>query len=315
MRFDTPKEDQLTLPGVRTPPAVFAVALDVDSSADEKVLESALHQLVDEDSSLQIMKDDDTGETLLAGMGELHLEVSIDRMQRKLPFVVHMSHPRVSYRETITQAVDHIQVLDTTVGSSRLVGTLRIRLRPQEDPTQENKIFIEGDTFEVEKTEAIRQGVLAGLGRGPALGVSVTGVEVQVTAVEGSNCESGDAGLRACASKGVQSALQKAESVVMEPFMRVEALVPEESVGDVVSELTHPTRRRGIIEAVSIHGTADESKADGTRLITALVPVEGMIGWASKMRSITKGRGSLQATFFEYRRVDHRTQARIVEKL
>lgn len=315
MRLGVAKNSQVVLHGVQSPPAVFAVAVEVDSPAEEKELNTALQRLVDEDSSLQLMQDDDTGETLLAGMGELHLEVAIDYMQRKLPFQIHKSHPRVSYRETVTCAVTHDQILDTLIGSTKLVGRLRIVLQPSSKGIYENTVTTDDKSFDPDEAEAIRQGALAALGRGPIIGANVTGTEVKVFGLDDDRGERDEMGLRACASRGVASALQKAEAVVMEPVMRVEALVPEEFVGDVVSELTHPTRRRGIIEDVSVHTNAGDSGIGGMHLVTAFVPVEGMIGWATKMRSITKGRGSLQAKFAEYRSVDSSTQVKIIEKL
>lgn len=315
MRFGAPKDAQVVLSGVQSPPAVFAVALEVDSPAQEKELSIALQRLVDEDSSLQLMQDSDTGETLLAGMGELHLEVSIDHMQRKLPFGVHKSHPRVSYRETVTQAVTHDEVLDTAIGSTRFVEQLSISLQPSSKNNYENIVMVDEETFNFDEREAIQQGVAAALGRGPIIGANVTGIEVRISAMDADTRSRDEAGLRACASKGVTSALLKGEAVVMEPVMRVEALVPEEFVGDVVSELTHPTRRRGTIEAMSAHNNNGDLNSGSMHLVIASVPVEGMIGWATKMRSITKGRGTLQATFAEYRSVDRSTQARIVENL
>lgn len=315
MRFGAAKNTQVVLRGVQPPPAVFAVAIEVDSPVEEKELNIALQRLVDEDSSLQLMQDDDTGETLLAGMGELHLEVAIDHMQRKLPFQVHKSHPRVSYRETVTHAITHDQVLDTSIGSTKLIGRLKISLQPSSKQNYENIVVVDDKSFGPDEREAIQQGVLAALGRGPVIGANVTGTEVHVSPMDQNKHEWDEAGLRACASMGVTSVLRNAEVVVMEPVMKVEALVPEEFVGDVISELTHPVRRRGIVEDVSAHGNAGDSGTSGLHLVTAFVPVEGMIGWATKMRSITKGRGSLQATFAEYRSVDSITQTKIIEKL
>lgn len=316
MLHGTPKSSQVVLDGVHAPPAVFAVALEVDSSSDEKELTAALRRLVDEDASLELRQDDETGETLLAGMGELHLEVAIDHMQRKLPFEVHKSQPRVAYREGITCTVRHTEIVNSMIGTTRLRGTLHIELEPLLEYGVGNEVMIEDGSFNNEEKDAIRQGVLAALARGAVIGANMMGVKVEVKSVANSDVNGDLIGLRACASMGVQSALQKCEAVVMEPVMRVEASVPEDCVGDVVSELTHPTRRRGVIEDVTADGALSEERSRrGRSIVTAIVPVEGLIGWATKMRSITKGRGDLQTTFAEYRKMDEGIQARILDRL
>lgn len=307
------RASQVVLDGVRAPPVVFAIALEVDSSSDEKSLEDALKRLVDEDSSLELRQDDDTGETLLAGMGELHLEVAVDYLQRTLPFQIYKSSPRVSYRECITQSVQHTEEIDNAVGSSRLNASLHLSIRKNKSRKYETEILVEKGAFSSEGEEAVRSGVLAGLGRGPIVGALLTGVVVEVKSVEGSKTQNDSASLIACASKGMHAALKKSGAVLLEPFMRIEATVLDDCIGDIVSELTHPTKRRGIIEDVTADPQLSRKGGDGMSRVLALVPVEGLIGWASKMRSITKGRGDLRMSFAEYREADEKTQTRIVE--
>lgn len=317
MVHGTPKHAQVVLDGVRAPPAVFAVAVEVDSSANERELEGALERLVDEDASLELRRDTDTGETLLAGMGELHLEVAIDHMQRKLPFDVRYSRPRVAYRERVIRPMFRDYVLDAVIGSTRLTAALHIEVAPCTDVAENavgNIVIANENEFTADLAAAAREGATAALGRGPVVGAAITGARVVISPSQDANhIKCADASsMRACASRGVQAILREVEAVLLEPVMRVDAAVPEAAVGDVVAELTHPIRRRGFITDVT-HAAEGSSQGRKLATVSAIVPVDGLIGWASTMRSITKGRGDLQMTFAEYRAVDRSTQMRIVE--
>lgn len=308
----SPKSHHVVLDGVRAPPAVFSIALEVDSSSQEKVLEEALDRLLDEDSSLELRQDIDTGETLLSGMGELHLEVAIDNLERGLSFPVHRSRPRVSYRETITDKATHTETVDTMAGSARLRASLHIEVEPLNMTHDQNEIVVD-DRLSDDEREAVRNGIVAGLGRGPLTGACVTGVRVTVTLPD--TCASHEtAGLRACAGRGVGTALKAARGILLEPVMRVEVSVPDGEVGEIVGELTHPTRRRGCVEKVEADSRFEGREFGGVTNVSATVPVDGLIGFATRMRSITKGRGDLQMRFKEYRAVDAGTQDGIVAR-
>lgn len=311
-----PKSSHVIMSGVITPPAVFSVALEADSTAEEKELQGMLRQLVQEDCSLETKVDEETGETLLSGMGELHLEVAVDRMSRALKFPIRMSRPRVAYRETVMQSTRHTEEYDVTIGSNRLRATLRIEVDPvqSEHGVYKNSILIPNDTFTVEEELAIRDGIGAALGRGPLLGSPITNVKVSVhpsgdnsAGIQHHNVTA----LRACSSRAVCEAIKLCQPRILEPVMHVECIVPEIVTGDVISEISHPTQRRGTITEVDAVSRSIGLPEHKLSVLTAIVPLEGMIGWATKMRSITKGRGDFTTRFDSYRVVDDITQQRL----
>lgn len=313
-----PKSSHIVLDGVSTPPAVFSIALEVDSSSQENELEAALHELIEEDCSLETKVDEDTGETLLSGMGELHLQVSVERLSRALKFPVRMSRPRVSYRESASNAVTHVEHYDSMIGSHRLQANLKVSVEPLEGKydNYENIIQVSKESFSNEESFAIHEGVLAAVGRGPLLGAPIVKTRVIVSPISNSEGDSKFdlSALRACAGKAVRNAVKLGCPKILEPVMQVNCTVPEASAGDVISEISHPTRRRGTI--LEVHTNLGDSQIPEHQMSTlvAFVPLEGMIGWATKMRSLTKGRGDFSARFSAYRPVDEVTQSRLISE-
>lgn len=312
----TPKSSRVVMSGVATPPAVFSVALEVDSSSEERVLKTALRQLVQEDCSLESKIDEETGETLLSGMGELHLEVAVDRMSRALNFPIRMSKPRVAYRETVTDSVQHTERYDATIGTTRFRAAITVYVEPLVlvESKYENEVLISNEAFNGEERQAIRDGVDAALGRGPLLSCPVVNVRVSVQPANGSDSDTGFeiAALRACSNKAVRDAVTQCQPKLLEPVMRVECLVPENMAGDVISEISHPVRRRGTVQEVSVVSDHSENPEKKMSSVTAIVPLEGMIGWATRMRSLTRGRCDFNSRFDSYRFVDDATEDKII---
>ena len=284
---------------MKAPPAVFSVAVSVASRSNEKELDEALRQLIEEDCSLELKTDEETEETILSGMGELHLEVVIDRLKRSLPFELQVSKPRVAYRESISAQGNISVIVRMDDAGTPATGSLDISIEPGTDTS----IEITGCNA-TEKT-AIQDGILAVLEKGPIMGAPVRDVSINVSAKDVESAD--DASLRACGAKGIRKLLPDCVPILMEPIMTVEVVVPDANTGDIVSELSHPTRRRGMIEGIDSVGV-------GMNRINALVPLEGVLGWATKMRSLTKGRGDLMIAFHSYREVDQVVKARLAEK-
>lgn len=316
MLQQAPQSSHVVMSGVTTPPAVFSVALEVDLSSQEKELEGSLQRLVEEDSSLETKVDEQTGETLLSGMGELHLEVAVDSMSHNLGFPIRKSRPRVAYRETVMCHSESREVYDTTIGSNRFHATLKVKIEPQSSEAchYTNEILVPEEVFNAEERQAIRDGVEAALGRGPLLGSPVTNVTVSISADDEVETETRNnvTALRACSGRAVRSCLKDCQPKILEPVMRVDCVVPDNTAGDILSEISHPTRRRGTIEAVDVAYSGGEVAENKMSAVRAIVPLEGMIGWATRMRSITKGRGDFTTRFDSYRPVDDLTQKRLI---
>lgn len=276
--------------------------MSVDTNSQETALEEALVRVVDEDASLETRIDTETGEMLLSGMGELHLQVAVDRLTRALPFEIHCSKPRVAYRETASSDGERIEVLNTTIGSAHLSASLSVSIRPIEG---DNVVDVSG--FSGDDADAIKEGAHAALGRGAMLGAPVTSTHLHISRPDDgeSSSQSSAAALRTCTSKAVTTLLRDCSPTLLEPVMRVTCRVPDSSSGEVLSELSHPIRRRGIVEGV-------EACGDGWNNVSAIVPVEGLLGWSTRMRSMTKGRGDFEAIYENYRAVDAATQKRIL---
>ncbi|KAI0559207.1 Translation elongation factor EF-G2 [Gracilaria domingensis] len=310
----SPKSSHVVMETVRPPPAVFTVALSAETNSQEKELEEELFRFVEADASLETRVDEETGEILLSGMGELHLEVTVERMKRALQFPLHVSKPRVAYRESVTTSARGTEVYDTVIGSQQLYACLDVSIEPLEDDQYHNEIEVNGFSSK-EEDEAVRQGLKAALGRGVLLGNPVTNIRARAFKGKDNAAEVDLVALRACAGKALRNLISECSPTLLEPVMLVELNVPEEHAGDVISELSHPIRRRGLIEFVErvVHG---EKSKDARHLcmIRASVPVEGLVGWASKMRSLTKGRGDMSMEFSCYRAVDDSTKRRVVEQ-
>jgi elongation factor G len=327
----------IVLDGVPTPPAVFSVAVQAESTSQQREVEAGLSRLLAEDPSLRLSTDPRSGETLLSGMGQLHLDVACDRLRSALNQPIYLSEPRVAYRETIGNSIDHAESYDSVIGSARLRASLSLRLEPiREELTSAvcpvnadsesrsqlghlpvNQVILPEDIKGHPVTaELIRNGVLSALHRGPLLGSPTSAIRVIISSRYEDINASSDAALTACASKATSSALLRARCVLLEPIMDVECILPGSCVGDVIEALTHPLHRRGIVEKVERdEDTRSSTTPDSIVRVRALVPVQGMIDWATRIRSTTKGRGDFTMEFHSYQAVDAQVQGQIIASL
>lgn len=323
----------MRLRGVSPPPAVFSVAIEAESASAQRDLDATLEDFLVEDPSLELSVDPYSGETLLSGMGQLHLDIVVDRIRRTLPHSVHVSKPRVTYRETIQQRAERLEHYDSTIGGTSMRASLRIELEPMVDAERTASSDTMSDTSLVERFDivlppdieedegvanSIRDGIESALRRGPVLGSPTTGVRATVLSSLDSLNASSLAALSACASQATSRALQDGDPQVLEPVMLLECSVPEETTGDIIREITHPTIRRGVVEDV-VRDTDDMSVAHsadgGNRFVTirARIPVEGMLDWANCLRSTTKGRGAFSMEFASFEPVTRSRQQSLAE--
>jgi elongation factor G len=322
----------LVLQGVPSSPAVFSVAIEAESPSHQRDLDAALLRLLSEDPSLRLSTDVRSGETLLSGMGQLHLEIVVDRLTRILPHSIHISEPRVAYRETLTNTVTIEEHYDKTIGSTRLRASLKLTLGPIAEveetfcgvddsagssaSLENNQILLPADiSANPELAHFIRSGVMSALGRGPLLGSPTSHIRAVVTSLADEVNASSSAAISACASSAVSQALASAQSCLLEPVMRVECIVPESCMGDVIADLTNPGLRRGIVNSVERDNLTNNVTADSLVRIHARVPLQGMVDWSTRMRSITKGRGDFSMDFASYEVVASSQQACIMGAL
>lgn len=292
------------LDGMQVPQALCSVSIETDSPSAQRDLDEFLAKRLAEDPSLRLVHDENTGESLLSGVGELHLESICDRARSELKLDLHVSQPRVAYRESVRGESDHVEDYDAQIGMARLTARLRVRVEQLKEPGAANIVQVKGEHWSRAQKEALADGLEAGLARGRILGYRTQGISAVVSAPPGEeeHCSQyAEAALRACCSKAAREAMAAAEPIIVEPMMKVVIDVPEEYQRELMNMLAHPTERRGRVQS----SAPLDWRNDATTYvrINATVPLQGMIGWTSKMRSITKGRGTFSMELDGYEQV------------
>jgi elongation factor G len=266
---------------------VMSLAIEPQTRDDQEKLEAALNRLLEEDPSVRVQIDEDTGQTILSGMGELHLEVLIHRLERDFNTRVTSGRPQVVHRETINKSATAVGVFDRELAGKRHYGAVKVKVAPR-DQGMGNQVASNlpenhpGAAYTTFIEEAIRGALLAGA----AFGHPVVDVLVELEAVEVKEGLASEMAFRVAAMQAVKQACLEAQPALMEPIMRVEIIVPDEFMGEVIGDFN---ARKGKIEEFQSKGT--------TRLITGLAPLSGMFGYSTELRSATQGRGTFTMQF------------------
>jgi elongation factor G len=261
---------------------VISLAVEPKTKADQEKMGIALQKLGEEDPTLRIRSDEETGQTILAGMGELHLDIILDRMRREFKVETTAGKPQVAYRETIKKEVNHEEKYIKQSGGRGQYGHVIFTIRPQEPGKGYEFInSVVGGRIPREFITPCDKGFQEGMSRGIRAGFPV--VDVQVELLDGSyhDVDSNEFAFKMCASIGFQEAAKKADPIILEPIMKVEVVTPEQFFGDMMGDIN---ARRGTILDTSDRGTA--------KVISAQVPLGEMFGYATDMRSMTQGRAS-----------------------
>mgnify|MGYP000293646051 FL=1 len=271
---------------------VISVAIEPKTHTDQEKIEEVLEKFLAEDPTLKVKVDEDTGQTILSGMGELHLEVIISRMLREFKTSVNVGKPQVVYRETIEAVADGRAVFDREVAGQRHFGEVALRLTPL--PRGTGNVFrseVSDDQIPATLVPAVEKGVLESLESGTLMGYPV--VDVQADLVGGSFKESQGTELayKVSASMACKDALSKGRPFLLDPIMKVEVFVPEAFMGEVIGDLN---ARGGKIDAIE-HRT-------GQQAITASVPLARMFGYSTALRSASQGRGTFSMHFSHFDR-------------
>jgi elongation factor G len=295
----------IILESIDFPMPVIQLAVEPKTKADQEKLGMAIQKLAQEDPTFRVNTDPETGQTILSGMGELHLEIIVDRMMREFGVGANVGKPQVAYRETIRKSAEaegrHIK----QTGGHGQYGHVKIKVEPL--PTGGGFEFVNEITSgrvpreyinptEVGIKEALEGGVLAGFPMS----------DLKVTLYDGSyhDVDSSEMAFKIAGSMAIKEAARKAKPVLLEPIMAVEVVVPEEYMGDVIGDLNS---RRGRIEGMELRGT--------TQIIKSMVPLSEMFGYATELRSRTQGRGSFTMHFGKYEEVPGGIAEEIVSKV
>jgi elongation factor G len=271
---------------------VISVAVEPKTHADQEKLDEVFAKFVAEDPTLTVRKDDDTGQTILSGMGELHLEIIISRMQREFKTNVNVGKPQVVYRETIEKQGDASAVFDKEVAGQRHFGGVALSIVPL--PRGSGKRFVSKlaeDTLPQEFIPIIENGVMESLESGALMGYPVVDVSVTLTGATFKESFGTELAYKVSASMACKEALLKGKPFLLEPIMNAEIFVPETFVGEVIGDLNS---RNGKIESI------DHKK--GTQVITATVPLSQMFGYSTSLRSASQGRGTFTMQFSHFDR-------------
>jgi elongation factor G len=298
------QEKTIILERMEFPEPVIFVAVEPKTKADQEKMGIALSKLAQEDPSFRVRTDEETGQTIIAGMGELHLEIIVDRMRREFSVEANIGKPQVSYRETIQKSVEQEGKYIRQTGGKGQYGHVWIKLEPRE--LGEGFQFVNeivGGTVPKEYIPAVEKGVRGQLENGVIAGYPV--VDVKVTLFDGSyhDVDSSEMAFKLAGSMAVKAGAVKAGAYLLEPIMKVEVITPEDYMGDVVGDLN---RRRGVIQGM-------EDSVSGKH-VAAEVPLSEMFGYATDLRSMTQVRATYTMVFIRYARTPSNIENEIVKQ-
>jgi len=291
---------------------VMSIAIEPKTKVDEENLEITLPRLFDEDPTYHIKKDKETGQTLISGMGELHLEILIDRLKREFKVDVNVGKPRVNYKETIINCAEADGILNRKIGEHGQYGHVKLRIEPYSDNSRieksKYKIYFENISSEDEIPkhflDAIKAGVIESAQSGVLTGNKVENIKVIVTGGSFSPVDSSELAFKIAGSIAFTNALRKAKSILLEPIMNINIVTPEEYLGSVINDLN--SRRGKIIEV---------SDKESIKIVNGYVPLSETFGYATNLRSVSQGRASYSMEFFEYEKVPENISDKIIKKM
>jgi elongation factor G len=298
------EDDPILLERMEFPEPVISVAIEPKTKADQDKLGEALSKLMDEDPTFRVTVDEETGQTLISGMGELHLEIIVDRLRREFRVEANIGKPQVAYKETIRKKARAEGKFIRQTGGRGQYGHVWIEIEPNRGKGYEFIDAIVGGVIPKEFIPAVDQGIREAMQNGIIAGYPV--VDVKVTLFDGSyhEVDSSDLAFKIAASIAFKEAVKQAEPVLLEPIMEVEVVTPDEYLGDVIGDLNS---RRGRIEGINM-------RKDG-QVVKALVPLAEMFGYATRLRSITQGRAIYTMQFHHYEEVPQQIADMIIEKV
>jgi elongation factor G len=291
------------LESIDFPAPVIQLAIEPKTKADQEKMGLAINKLATEDPTLHVASDPETGQTILSGMGELHLEIIVDRMKREFNVDANVGKPQVAYRETIRQIAEHDYIHKKQTGGSGQYARVKLRVEPLLDKDFEFKSEITGGTIPREFIPAVEKGVNERMEQGVLAGYPINNVKVVVYDGDYHDVDSSEMAFKIAATMCAREALKKAKPVILEPVMRVEVTVPEDYMGSVNGDLIS---RRGRLEGTEIFG--------GTHIIKSMVPLSEMFGYATDLRSKTQGRGSFTMHFGQYEEVPRNLAEEIINR-
>lgn len=296
--------NQIILETISFPEPVISVAIEPKTMADQDKMSEALHKLSEEDPTFRVRVDPDTGQTLISGMGELHLEILVDRLLREFNVQARVGNPRVAYRESITRSVEKIDYRHVKqTGGRGQYAHVTISLEPNEPGAGisfENEII--GGAIPREYIPAVEKGIRETAESGVVAGYPVTDIKVRLYDGSFHEVDSNEMAFKVAGSMAFREGVQKGRPVLQEPIMKVEATTPDDYLGDIIGQMNS---RRGEVLGMEIRPAKSQA-------VRAMVPLAEMFGYATQLRSATKGRGVFTMEFDHYAKVSEKLAERII---
>ena len=290
------EDHPVTLEAMEFPDPVIGIAVEPKTSKDLEKLGVALAKLAEEDPTFTVKSDHETGQTVISGMGELHLDIIVDRLRREFGVEINQGAPQVNYKEAITTTVQHREVFKKQTGGRGKFADIIVRVEPVDEGFEGNLQFVDevkGGNIPKEFIPSIQKGFTTAMKNGVLAGFPVE--HLKVTVIDGSfhPVDSDQLSFELCAIQAFKKASEQARPVLLEPIMKVEVVTPEESMGDVIGDLN---KRRGQVEGM-------ESSRSGARIVKAKAPLAEMFGYVTALRTITSGRATSTMSFSHYAEV------------
>ena len=301
------QDDPVLLESMSFPEPVVSVAVEPKTKADVDKLGNALAKLAEEDPTFKVRTDDQTAQTIISGMGELHLEVLMDRLKREFKVECNQGAPQVTYKEALVSAVEHHEIYKKQTGGRGKFAEIQVEIGPADDPESEGLQFeneIKGGNIPKEFIPAVEKGFKASMQTGTLAGYELKNMKVRL--IDGSyhDVDSDAISFEAVAKMAFRNATRKMKKELLEPIVSVEVVTPEEYLGDVTSDLN---KRRASVEDVG-------SKPGGTQVISAKVPLAEMFGYVTSLRTITSGRATSSMEFDSFKTAPENVKEEIVTK-
>ena len=286
----------IVLESMTFPDTVISIAVEPKSQADVAKLDNGLAKLAEEDPTFTVRTDEQSGQTIISGMGELHLDIIIDRLRREFKVECNQGRPQVTYKESITKPVELREVFKKQTGGRGKFADIIVRVEPVDEGFEGNLQFVDevkGGNIPKEFIPSVQKGFTTAMKNGVLAGYPVE--QLKVTLIDGSfhPVDSDQLSFELCAIQAFKKACEKAGPVLLEPIMKIEVVTPEESMGDVISDLN---KRRGQVEGM-------ETSRSGARIVKAKAPLAEMFGYVTALRTITSGRATSTMTFSHYAEV------------
>ena len=302
------EEAPIVLEAMDFPDPVLGIAVEPKTQKDLDRLDQGLQKLAEEDPTFQVESNEETGQTIIRGMGELHLDIIIDRLRREFKVECNQGRPQVTYKEAITKPVELREVFKKQSGGRGKFADIICRVEPVDEGFEGNLQFIDevkGGDIPKEFIPSIQKGFLAAMKNGVLAGYPVE--QLKVTVISGSfhPVDSDQLSFELCAQQAFKKACAQAGPVLMEPIMKVEVVTPEESMGDVIGDMN---KRRGQVEGM-------ETSRSGARIVKATAPLAEMFGYVTALRTITSGRATSTMSFSHYAQVSHSIAEKVLTEV